>query len=103
MQYLSLTYNGKELEVPGGVPTLDKNPLSHYVSFAITFFLIFLIATSLIYLLWGGFKWMQSEGDPKNVESARKMITFAIIGLVLGFLSLIIVNTITGIFGITTK
>ncbi len=108
MRYLSLSIPGTngtptQIEVPGGVPTIGTHDLSYYVSFAITAFLLFLVVTSLIYLLWGGFRWIQSEGDPKNVDSARRHIIFAIIGLLLGVFSIIIVNTITGIFGVTTK
>lgn len=34
------------------------------------------------YLLWGGIDWITSGGDSGKVESARKKITQAIIGLV---------------------
>ena len=38
---------------------------------------------AFIMLLIGGFKYLTSGGDPKAAESARKTITYAILGLVL--------------------
>ncbi|GMR03305.1 MAG: hypothetical protein BMS9Abin21_138 [Thermodesulfovibrionia bacterium] len=36
-----------------------------------------------IVLLVGGFKYITSSGDPKNVEAARRTLTYAILGFVL--------------------
>ena len=56
--------------------------------------LIFFIAGlfALVYLLLGGFEWVQSAGDEKKLESARGKITNAVIGLVvmIAVLSLVI-------------
>ena len=38
---------------------------------------------AFIMLIIGGFKYLTSGGDPKAAESARKTITYAILGLVL--------------------
>lgn len=34
-------------------------------------------------LLWGGLRYMLAGGDPKNTESARKILTSALIGLLI--------------------
>lgn len=47
---------------------------------------------ALLYLLWGGFKWITSGGDTKGVEGARSHIIAAIIGLIVIFLSYLILN-----------
>lgn len=47
---------------------------------------------ALLYLLWGGFKWITSGGDSKSVDGARQHIIAAIIGLIVIFLSYIILN-----------
>ena len=49
---------------------------------------------ALIFVVWGGFKYMMSTGEPAKVTEAKKMITNALIGLVIGVLATIIVNTI---------
>jgi hypothetical protein len=63
----------------------------------------------LLYLLFGGFQWMTSAGDPKKVEGARNKIMHALIGFVIIFAAFWLVQLagrvlgleeITNIFGI---
>ena len=52
-----------------------------------------------IMLLVGGFKFITSGGDPKNLESAKKTLTYAIGGIIavsLSYLILLFVGTFTG-------
>lgn len=103
MNYLSqkLQFGGTPIEAPGGVPTISNTqPLSHIIAVGINVLLVFLILLSLFYLVWGGFNWIQSAGDQKNLDGARNKIVFAILGLILGFVSFVIVNIFTNIFGI---
>jgi heme O synthase-like polyprenyltransferase len=54
---------------------------------------------AMFFIIFGGFKFLTSGGDPKQVEGARKTLTYAIIGLILIFLAFAIiklVGTITG-------
>ena len=62
--------------------------------------LIFIIATiaALLYLIFGGFKWLTSGGDKGAVTAAREHIVAAIIGLVIIFLSYFILQIIIGFF-----
>lgn len=46
------------------------------------------------YIIYGGFKYLTSAGDPSRVTAGRKIITNALIGLVLSFMSIGIVNLI---------
>ena len=53
-----------------------------------------------VMLIIGGFKYLTSAGDPKALESARKTITYAILGLVLmlaGWFILLFIKEFTGI------
>lgn len=53
-----------------------------------------------IMLVTGGFRYLVSGGDPKAVESAKGTLTQAIVGiviLVLAFLILKLIETITGV------
>lgn len=61
---------------------------------------IFIIATivALLYLIWGGFKWLTSGGDKGAVQQAREHIVAAIIGLVIIFLSYFILNIVLSFF-----
>jgi len=52
-----------------------------------------------VMLLIGGLKYITSGGDPKAAESARKTITFAILGMVLvasAYLLLLLIGSFTG-------
>jgi len=51
--------------------------------------LIFVIAVvvALLYLIYGGFRWLISTGDKGKVSEAREHIVAAIIGLVVIFLA----------------
>lgn len=65
---------------------------------AITF--VFVIATliALAYLIWGGIKWITSQGDKNGVEAARSHIIAAVVGLVLIFVSYLVINVLLAFF-----
>lgn len=84
--------------VVDGVPTLSCIfPLFNNV-LNIAFFLASIVA--LFFIIWAGLKLIRSNGDAKQVDSARKTLTYAIIGLILVFLSFLIVNFIATITGV---
>ena len=62
--------------------------------------LIFVVAVvaALLYLVYGGFKWLTSGGDKAAVAAAREHIIAAIVGLVIIFLSYFILNIIVKFF-----
>lgn len=64
--------------------------------------LVMLVAALLFFfmLIWGGIKWVTSEGDEKKVASARAQITSALIGLAIIFAAWAIVQLINVVFGI---
>ncbi len=55
---------------------------------------------AVIFILYAGFKYITAGGDPKQAESARKTLTFAIIGLLVVLLSFFIINIIGYISGV---
>lgn len=54
---------------------------------------------ALILIILSGIKFITSGGDAKQVEGARKTLTYAVIGLVVIFLSFFIINIISEITG----
>ena len=53
-----------------------------------------------VMLLWGGFQFLTSGGDPKSVAAARTTLTIAIIGVILVvavWLVLLLIQNITGV------
>lgn len=65
---------------------------------AITFVFVLATIIALAYLIWGGIKWIISQGDKQGVEGARNHIIAAIIGLVIIFLSYLIINIVLAFF-----
>lgn len=53
-------------------------------------------AVSVIFLVWGGFKYITSGGDSSNVASAKNTIIAAIVGLILALLARPIILFVVG-------
>ena len=60
------------------------------------------VIIALIFLIYGGIKWITSGGDKQAVAAAREHIIAAVVGLVIMFLAWFILNFIMGLFGIGT-
>ncbi|KKQ34775.1 MAG: hypothetical protein US51_C0028G0010 [Microgenomates group bacterium GW2011_GWA2_37_6] len=92
--------NGGEIkiETAGGIP--EGGLLTRTLPAIITYLLIGATLLALAFIIFGGIKWITSGGDKTALEGARKMITYAIIGLVISFLAFFIINTIGDFFGV---
>lgn len=62
--------------------------------------LVISAVVALVFLVWGGFKWITSGGDKTKVEAARNTIIAAVVGLIVAFLAYFILAVVLGIFGI---
>lgn len=62
--------------------------------------LIFVVAAllALVFLIIGGVKWLTSQGEKEGVNKARETIVASIVGLVIIFLSYLIINFILQLF-----
>lgn len=102
---VGISAGGVTFEAPGGLSkvTPDKAGYlgSNIVKFGITSLLILALLLSLFFLIWGGITWIMSGGDKAGVEAARNKIIYAIVGLVLVFLSFFIISVIGQMFGVT--
>jgi hypothetical protein len=52
-------------------------------------------ALTLLMLVWGGFQWLTSAGNPEKVKSGTQTMVWAIIGVILVFASYILLSTFT--------
>jgi amino acid transporter len=66
----------------------------------IIFIIVIAVLIALIYLLYGGIKWITSRGEKAEVEAARNHITAAIVGLIIVFLAIFIVSIVMSLFGL---
>lgn len=51
----------------------------------------------IVFIMVGGFRYMTNNGDPSGLTAARITITNAVIGLVISFASVVIVNSVAGV------
>lgn len=102
MKKLSLSIPGYgTINAPAGIQeTGTTSDIATFIRDGLTIVLNFSIIIALIFLVYGGIKWTTSGGDKAAVESARKIITYAIFGLVLVFSSWLILNFVTSMFGV---
>lgn len=96
----------QQLNIPGGSVEGPLNRpdqpqftnLASVVTQALTF--VFPIAGILLlaYLVWGGFEFLTSMGDEKQMQAAKGKITNALIGFTLIFLAYWIVQIVDKVF-----
>lgn len=79
-----------------GVETItSKTPFGgNIISTGINVLLFGVTITALFFMVYGGIKWITSEGDSKQLEAARNTMLFSAIGMAVAFLSFLIVNTL---------
>lgn len=74
------------LRDPSGVTQKGFKP-ENFPQLIITYLFTGAAILAVIYLMWGGIRYMTSKGDKQGVENARKHIISAIIGLVVVLLT----------------
>lgn len=61
--------------------------ISEVVSGALNQTYLFALIAVLVYLIWGSFRYLISAGDPKAIQGAKAHLTWAIIGMIVIFIS----------------
>jgi amino acid transporter len=79
---------------------LSTNPGTTIRSFVVLL-VVLAVVIALLWLLYGGIKWITSRGEKTEVEAARNHIQAAIIGLIVVFLSIFLLSLVLQAFGIT--
>jgi len=92
-----LNLNGTTIEGP-----LDSriNTLGDLVNRVLTFLLPMAGIVLLFVLIWGGYDYMMSQGNPEKIKSAQAKITTGLIGFFLLISSYLVVRVIAAIFGL---
>lgn len=90
-----------EIKAPSGVPTGGLGgDGGDILGFLLSLLLIISILISFAFIIWGGINRITSEGDKAKLESSRKMIIYAILGLIIVFLSFFAIRLVGGALGI---
>lgn len=82
----------------GDIATLACIPI--VIKNLVQWALIFAGVVALFLIIYAGFQFVTSKGDPQQVDNAKKTLTYAIIGLLLIFFSFAILNLISAITGV---
>jgi hypothetical protein len=91
-----------EIQAPPGIPTGSQFSLGFLATRFLEVAMVIGILLSLFYLIYGGIYWIQSKGNKETLDKARRIIVYAIVGLIVMSLSLVIVNIIGNALGVTT-
>lgn len=78
--------------------TITSGNFGTLVGKVVTILFILAAVVALIFLIWGGIKWIISGGDKSGVEAARNTIVAAVVGLIVVFLSYFILTIILRFF-----
>lgn len=106
MKLLALTIGGNgqvsfPVNVPGQIAAINALSLQSLVRFGVAFLFVAAILLAFFFFLFGGVRWIMSQGDKKQLDEAQKTLKYALVGLVVVFLSFFIVNLIGFVFGVS--
>jgi len=100
-QLFALTLNGTPISAPTGIPTGGLyGDGGKIIGFMLTLLLILAVLLSFGFIIWGGINRITSEGDKTKLESSRKQIIFAIVGLIIVFVSFFALQLVGGALGV---
>lgn len=95
----TVNFGGTNIQGPLD-PKIQK--LGDLISRLLSFIIPLSGVVLLFVLIWGGYDYMMSQGNPEKVKTAQAKITTGIIGFILLISSYLVVRVIAGIFGLST-
>ena len=105
------TFGNFEVGLPGGsafrkgqsidqfIQGASNAPIKTLVNYMVTFAIGILVIIGVITIVIGGYLYMTAAGNASQVSSAKEMITSALIGIFIAFISVVILNTINPYLG----
>ncbi|HEY5601274.1 MAG TPA: hypothetical protein VIK81_04295 [Patescibacteria group bacterium] len=79
---------------------LPRTTIPNIITAAIRLLIVAAFTIAFIFLIFGGIKWITAGGDKNGVESARNMVTAALVGLVIVLASFAIIRLVESFFGL---
>jgi len=90
-----------QLKTDGGTFQATENlEIGGMISGAISLIMLLVALIFFFMLIWGGLRWVTSQGEEKAVAAARAQITNSLIGLAIVFSAFAIVKLIGIVFGV---
>jgi len=84
-------------DTEGAVPSLWNEPLFDTVSFFLNWLLGFVGIFGVTAFVISGVLYLTSVGDEERIKKAKGIMTYAIIGLVVSLIGLVVVNAVAGL------
>ena len=103
MKQIALTIEGVDGKVYNiGLSSLPSSStsLSSVIQLLISLLLVFVIALSLLALIYTGYQWMTSMGDKQRIAQVKQRFIYVIVGLVVALLSFLIIGFVGNFFGV---
>jgi hypothetical protein len=75
---------------PGGVPTDIEGGLMNLTNWILGFISII----AVLFVIWGGAQYLTSVGDEDRMESGKRTVTYALMGVVIAGLAYGIINVV---------
>lgn len=92
----------KEIVAPSNIPTGGlSGDGGKILKLSLEWLLIAAVLLSLGFIIYGGLNYIMSQGDKTKLESARKTIIFAVVGLIVILLSFFVINLIGSALGVS--
>lgn len=82
------------LAAPSAAGTANGASASVIIRFVINGLIVIGIVAALLFMLWGGIRWILSGGDKGKVDAARSTIVASIVGLIIVILAWVVINTV---------
>ncbi len=82
---------------------LNATSFGSIIGFIVNVLFTIAIVIALVFLIWGGIKWIMSGGDKGKVETARSTIIAALIGLIVTFAAYFLLNIVLNFFGLSLQ
>lgn len=90
--FTTLTIGSYSIELPTWFGALHKEVgIRDRIAEILEWFVGFSVVLSLGFIIYSGIQFMTSAGDAEKVASARKMLTAAVVGMVIVLLSRVII------------
>jgi len=90
-------YEGLECDAKGHPTANELNDLWIIALNIIEWFIIAAAYLAVAFIIWGGFKYIKSRGEPGKLAEAKLAILQAVVGLGIALASVAIVEFITGV------
>jgi len=97
-KYLAQQMNVGGQSIEG--PLQGINNLGDVVNKVVMFMIPLAGIILLFVMIWGGFDYLMSQGQPEKIKSAQAKISTGLIGFFLLIISYVLVKLITRIFGV---